>query len=288
MTEVEDVALEARGLLQHLARLGLDGLAAGEQHGRVEVALERLAGADAAGGLAQRDAPVDAHDVRAGLAHRAEELAGAHAEVDARDAVPGDRAEHLRRGGQHRAPVVGRGERAGPGVEQLDRRGAGLDLDLEERGGDVREAVEQVGPQLGVAVHHRLGVLVRAGRAALDQVAREGERGAREADQRGGPELTGQQADRLGDVGDVLGGQVAQPGEVGAGAHRLLDDRADAGLDVEVDADGLEGDDDVAEVDRRVDLVAAHRLERDLGDQIGAHAGLQHPDALAHLAVLRQ
>src|SRR5690606_37366175 len=115
---------------------------------------------------------------------------------------------------------------------------------------------------------HRLGVLVGAGRAALDQVAREGEGGAGEADQRGGAQFAGEHADGLGDVGDVLRGEVAQAGQVLTGAHRPLDDRADARLDVEGDTDGLERDDDVAEVDRRVHAVPAHRLEGDLGDQV--------------------
>ena len=81
--------------------------------------------------------------------------------------------------------------------------------------------------------------------------------------------------------GDVLGRQVGDRRDVVEGAHRLGDDRADAGLDVEVDADGLERQHDVGEEDRRVDAVPADGLEGDLGDQVGVHAGLQHPDALA-------
>lgn len=109
---------------------------------------------------------------------------------------------------------------------------------------------------------------------------------AGETDEQGGAEFRGEQADGLGDVGDVLGREVAQLGEVAAGADGALDDRADAGLDVEVDADGLQRHDDVAEVDRRVHVVPAHGLEGDLGDQVGPHAGVEHADALAHLAVL--
>lgn len=111
---------------------------------------------------------------------------------------------------------------------------------------------------------------------------------AGEADERGGAEFGGEQPDGLGDVPDVLGGQVAQAGQVGAGADGLLDDGADARLDVEVDADGLERDHDVAEVDGGVDVVAADGLHRDLGDQLGAHARVEHRDALADLAVLGQ
>ena len=57
------MALETGGGVQHLAGLGLDSLGGGEQDGGVEVALERLAGADTARGLVERDAPVDADDV---------------------------------------------------------------------------------------------------------------------------------------------------------------------------------------------------------------------------------
>ena len=62
----------------------------------------------------------------------------------------------------------------------------------------------------------------------------------------------------------------------------------DAGLDVQVDPDRLQRHHDVAEEDRRVDAVPAHRLEGDLGDQVRVGAGLEHRDALADLAVLRQ
>ena len=55
--------------------------------------------------------------------------------------------------------------------------------------------------------------------------------------------------------------------DVGEGAHRAGDDRADAGLDVEVDADRLERQHDVGEEDGRVDAVPADRLEGDLDDQ---------------------
>ena len=60
------------------------------------------------------------------------------------------------------------------------------------------------------------------------------------------------------------------------------------GHDVEVDADGLERQHDVGEEDGRVHAVATHRLQRDLDDQVGLHAGLEHPDALAQTQVLGQ
>ena len=92
----------------------------------------------------------------------------------------------------------------------------------------------------------------------------------------------------LGDEGDVLRRQRDELVEVGRGADRVGHDGPDPGDDVEVDADGLERHDDVAEEDGRVDAVAPHGLQRDLGDEVGAHARLEHRDALTDGAVLRQ
>ena len=88
--------------------------------------------------------------------------------------------------------------------------------------------------------------------------------------------------------GTCSGVEVRDRLDVRERAHRVGHDRPDPGLDVEVDADRLERQHDVGEEDRRVDAVAAHRLHRDLHDQLGPHARLEHGDALAHLEVLRQ
>ena len=60
------------------------------------------------------------------------------------------------------------------------------------------------------------------------------------------------------------------------------------GDDVHPDPGGLERHDDVGEEDRGVDAVAADGLQRDLAGEIGGQAGLEHPGALAELAVLGQ
>ncbi len=86
--------------------------------------------------------------------------------------------------------------------------------------------------------------------------------------------------------GTSSGREVAQLPEVGARPDRVRDDRADAGDDVQVDPDGRERHDDVGEEDGRVDAVPSHRLQGDLGDEVGAPARLEHADALAHGAVL--
>ena len=89
-------------------------------------------------------------------------------------------------------------------------------------------------------------------------------------------------------VVDVVGLERSQLLEVALRADRRRDHRSDSRLDVEVDPDRLEGHHDVAEQDRRVHAVPANRLHRDLGDEVGAAARVEHRDALAQPAVLRQ
>ena len=153
----------------------------------------------------------------------------------------------------------------------------------------VGQPVEQLRPQLGLAVHQRLGAGVVLARAALDEVAGERERRAGEADERRRAELADERAHRLGDVRDVVGRRARAAGR---GRRRCGTARATTGPmpghDVEVDADRLERHDDVGEEDRRVDAVAADRLQRDLGDEVGRRAGVEHRVALADLAVLGQ
>ena len=84
VAEVEDVPARGPALLDHPAHLAVDRRPVGEQHGGVEVALQRPPGPDPAGGLVERHPPVDADDVGAGVADQRQQLAGADAEVDAR------------------------------------------------------------------------------------------------------------------------------------------------------------------------------------------------------------
>ena len=58
--------------------------------------------------------------------------------------------------------------------------------------------------------------------------------------------------------------------DVGGGADRRLDDGADAGLDLEGDAEAGERGGDVGEQDRRVHAEPADRLEGDLRAQGGS------------------
>ena len=109
-----------------------------------------------------------------------------------------------------------------------------------------------------------------------------------EPDQRGAAQLGHQAATASVMNGDVLGRQVGDRLDVGERAHRRGDDRADAGLDVEVDPDRLERQHDVGEEDGRVDAVPAHRLQRDLDDQLGFMHDSSIPTPSRTCEVLRQ
>ena len=103
-----------------------------------------------------------------------------------------------------------------------------------------------------------------------------------------GAELAGDPGDGVGDVGDVVRLQRAQPAQVGAGAERLGGDRTGAGGDVDAEADGVNGHDDVGVQHGGVDAVAAHRLHRDLGGEVGLLDGVEDRARAAHRAVLRK
>ena len=123
---------------------------------------------------------------------------------------------------------------------------------------------------------------------AFHHVRGERERRAGEADQRGAAELGHGEPDGFADRLQGFPGQLRQGGDVGGGADRLVQHGADAGDDVHADAGQLERDDDVGEEDGGVDVVAADRLQGDLGGQLGAQARVQHRDALADLEVFGQ
>ena len=91
-----------------------------EDQGRVEVALDGAV-ADQRDRVGERGAPVDADDVGTGLAHQPEQVRRTDPEVDPRHAEPAGPLEDPRRVRLHVLAVVDGRERAGPGVEQLDR-----------------------------------------------------------------------------------------------------------------------------------------------------------------------
>jgi hypothetical protein len=91
--EVEHVAVAAGRACEHVAGASVDDVRRREHDRRVEVPLDREAGADPAPGLVERNAVVHADRRHARYAHRREQLPGADAEVDRRDAEVGDAGE---------------------------------------------------------------------------------------------------------------------------------------------------------------------------------------------------
>ena len=198
--------------------------------------------------------------------------------------------EHLAGVGRHEHVVVVAAEGPGPRVEHLERACAGTELRADERGGVLDELLHQRMPQLPVGVHQRLGVLVRARRPALDEVTGHRERctGERQQRHRFG-QFAGEDAHGLEHVRDVdrwLEG--SQAGEIVVGTQRLVGHRARAWRNVDAETDGMRRDHDVAVEHGSVDPVAAHRLQRDLGCQVGPLDGVEDAAGSAHSAVLGQ
>ena len=82
MTEVEDVAVAVRRAVEDLGGGAFDRVPRRDADRGIEVALDRAVEADPLPGAVERDPPVHPDRVAAGVAHRRQELAGPHAEVD--------------------------------------------------------------------------------------------------------------------------------------------------------------------------------------------------------------
>lgn len=144
-------------------------------------------------------------------------------------------------------------------------------------------------PELRIGVHHRLGDGVVAARSALDQIRGKGERRTRESDECGlVVEFVEDQPDGPCDRAHRLGVKDWEVCHVVGGPHRMRDDRAGTGHDVEVDSGGLERDDDVGEQDCGVDVVAPHRLHGDFTDHRRIEARLEHSVIGTNGTVFRQ
>ena len=143
-------------------------------------------------------------------------------------------------------------------------------------------------PGVRLGMHQRLGALVILRRPAFNEVASQGKRRADETDESllvG--ELAQNDLNALADLGhvDVENRQV---GHVLLGAHWGIHDGAATGDDLYAHARCLERDNDIAEENGAINIVAAHRLQGNLRQQLWHETGIQHADSLANLAVFRQ
>jgi hypothetical protein len=199
-------------------------------------------------------------------------------------------------GGRPDAPALeeGVGKYPGPGVEQLDRFRARLDLAAQELDDSGREHVDQGLEPVGVAQRPLLdcGVLRRAAAASLDHVGGDGPRRAGVADQRDlRRQGAGQLPHRLVDRGQLL--VQAR----GAQEFRDVRRRADGGRQHRPVAGPVlqrlaqRGGDlrQIGEENGGIEREAANRLKGDLDRVLGRVAELQHaPGRLADPVILGQ
>ncbi len=208
----------------------------------------------------ERHAPVEPEHVAARRGEQREQRRrGARAEMDRRHVHRREDPGRVRR---DELGVVRRGERADPGVEELDRVGAGRRLRGDVPGELLGQPLHQRVPDLRLRVHQRLRAHEVAARAALDEVARDGERPAAEADDGAlGLELGADDPHRLEDRRrPLLRVGHAHPLDVGRRFDPPLDHRSDAFDELDRDAHAEDRRHDVREHHRRVDAVPAHRL----------------------------
>ncbi len=150
------------------------------------------------------------------------------------------------------------------------------DLGPQRGQGQVGQPVEQGGPGPGVAVHQRLGLGVVPRRPALDQVAGHGEGRPGEADQGDVELLDGQLRRSPGPTGCPRSGSSGRSRSRSAALRKGCSTTGPRpGCDVDAEADGGHRHHDVGVQDGGVHAVAAHRLQGDLGRQLGLAQGVE-------------
>ena len=189
---------------------------------------------------------------------------------------------------QDELAIVGRRERAHPGVEELHGLRAGGDLAVQVVGGDLGEARHEGVPGRRLRAHEALGVEEVPRGAALDQVRGEREGRPREADEgQAVGERLAREPHRLEDVADGRDHVHArEPRHLGRAPDRPGDVRALAPRELEPDAEWLQHEQDVGEEDGRVHAEALDRLERHLRRRRRRLAQLEEAVARAQRAVL--
>jgi hypothetical protein len=181
--EVEDVTGMAGDATQDVVGLVEHSRDGAEQQGWIEIALQGAIEADAVPRHIQRDTPVDADHITAGVAKLLENGRGTRSEMNRRHASA-DGVEDPPRVRQRELAIIVRAQVADPRIEHLHGVDAGVDLRAEIVGDDVGQLLAEAMPGIGMPVHQRLrlGEVVRM--SAFDRVRGERERRSREADER--------------------------------------------------------------------------------------------------------
>ena len=289
MAQIEDVAGPAGRAIEDGLHAAADVRGLRQEHHRVEVPLHRDVVAHGRPRGVEIDAPVQADHVAARRPHVRQERRGAGAEVD--DGRPRrQRTDQSLRVRHHEGAIVVGRQHADPRVEDLHSLGAGRDLGVEVARGCRDQDPHEAGPALGLLVHQPLGVEVITRRPALDDVGRDRERRAREADERHfsaerllhSPHRLEHERHRGVDV------DRAEPSDLRLAANGTMDDGPFALRELEADTERLDDQEDVGEEDRRVDAEAVDGLQRDFGRRLRVPGKLEESVPLAHRPILRQ
>jgi hypothetical protein len=156
--------------------------------------------------------------------------------------------------------------------------------------GRARQEIEQRAQRRRVFVHHSLDAREIPRAAAFHDVCRNSPRAAGEPDERNATrKLAANEAHGIDHVAQLcvrIGN--TEPCHVCARAHRTLDARAFAGLELEAEAERVRNREDVREQNRRVERITRERLQRHFAREVWRHAEFQKTaGALASRAVFR-
>src|SRR6266508_4658619 len=269
MAQIEHVAGSAIRPFEYIPCGGHPIVSRAQESGRIEVPLDPHVLADRNPSAVQRDAPVDADHVAAGLPECVQEPRRSGPEVDRRDARLANSAEDLSGVRLRALTVVPRTQRARPAVEQLEGLRTRICLETKERRDPVREDIHESRPVGSSFAHEPFRRLEVTGGAAYDQVAGERERRPREPDQRH-VEFRSEPRNRLPDERQTPRRvEGTESVHVLAGANRTVDSGTDAVVDSDRNAHRLQGNQEITEQDRGVDAEFADRLTGHLGRDCG-------------------
>ena len=183
-----------------------------------------------------------------------------------------------------------RRQHAGPGIEDLQHVGAGLELAEQILDRILDQHVDDFSKRLGMAIgHHPRRRLVRRA-LARDHVGRNRPRRAAEADQRDlGCEFTLHAAQRFIDRLELAEIGVARQRRDLLRRIQRIEPRAFAGLEAHGAAERIGDHENIGEDDRGIEIETADRLQRHLGGILRREAEIEKAAGLgAQLAILRQ
>ena len=288
MTQIQDVPNTA-GFFNCFANGPANTLGRAEQDARVHIALQSDAAAKALPQFGQVHAPVHAQNAGTGLPYIAQQMIGSFRIENHGHSTGRKFSDQELRGRQSKLLVVPAAELSRPGVEHLNRSGAGGDLRLEVAGGRPGNLLQQRPQDTRLVVHH----LFRCGKAvfgpALDHVAGQRPWRAGKSQHRDlRPELAAEPPDGLGHESSILLGiENPQRLHLADFTDGMSDHRAGVGQ-LHFDAHGFGGNQDVRKNDDGIHAHRAKRLQGNLHGQFRRLADFEKSVFLTHGPIIRQ